>query len=87
MKGIQTMVIRRIVSGVLATGVIAGGGIALAPSAFALPRECGVYVNDTDYYWNVYSLDASFYGNYAFPTVMAFNNYYAAYGRQLDAGC
>jgi hypothetical protein len=81
------MVIRRIVSGILATGVIAGGGIALAPSAFAQPRQCGVYVNDTDYYWNVYTINANYYGAGAFPTVMAFNDYYSAYGRQLRAGC
>jgi hypothetical protein len=75
------------VSGVLATAVIGGGGIALAPSAFALPRECGVFTNDTEYYWDVYTLNATLYGNYAPTTVLAFNEYYMAYGRQLDAGC
>jgi hypothetical protein len=87
MKGIQTMVIRRIVSGVMAAGVIAGGGITLAPSAFAQARQCGVYVDETDTAWDLYVASVNVYGSGAFPTLMAFNDYYAAYGRQLEARC
>jgi hypothetical protein len=81
------MVIRRIVSGVLATAVIAGGGITLAPSAFAQPRQCGYFVDATDTYWDMYVANVNVYGSGAFPTLMAFNDYYSAYGRQLRAGC
>jgi hypothetical protein len=81
------MIIRRMVSGVLATAVIAGGGIALAPGAFAQPRQCYVFTNATDDAWNVYVMYSDYYGSGAFPTLMAFNEYWAASGRQIRAGC
>jgi hypothetical protein len=81
------MITRRMVGGVLATAILAGGGIALAPSAFAQPRECGYFINETEYTWNVFTLDSNYYGNNSPQAQAAFNVYYRQYGYQLAAGC
>lgn len=55
------MLIRRIAGGALTLAVIAGGGVALAPSAFALPRQCDVLVGYENYWWNQYMQTNSSY--------------------------
>jgi hypothetical protein len=56
------MIIRRMVSGVLATAVIVGGGVAMAPNAFAKPRQCGLLAAAADNAFNNWVYASNYYG-------------------------
>ena len=81
------MIIRRVVTGTVAAAVIGGGGVALAPNAFALPRQCGQLAATADQAWNNWTYANAYFGPYASSTLQFFNEYNDAVRAEIRAGC
>ena len=81
------MIIRRAVTGTVAAAVIGGGGVALAPNAFALPRQCGQLAATADAAWQNWTYANWYYGPYASSTLQFFNDYNDAVRAEIRAGC
>jgi hypothetical protein len=81
------MIIRRMVSGALATAVIAGGGITLAPSAFAKPRQCGMLAVQANNAWDLWVWSNGYYGPNSPQAHQNQTAYSNAVRAELLAGC
>jgi hypothetical protein len=81
------MAIRQIVVSALAVAAIAGGGVAAAPSAFALPRQCGLLVGVEMSWWDQYLYSNDNYGSTDSRTINALDHFAVAQDRAFAAGC
>ena len=82
------MAIRRIVGGVLAAAAIAGGvGFVSAPTAAALPRQCGTLINEVSSWYDQWQYSEANYGADDSRTVYASQQYGKAVVRADGAGC
>jgi hypothetical protein len=81
------MIIRRIVTGTLAAAVIGGGGVAMAPSAFAQPRQCGLLALYADGAWDNWADANHEFGPYSPTTLKLWNFYNDAVRAEVRAGC
>ena len=82
------MIIRRIVGSALMVAALAGGvGIVAAPSAAALPRQCGTLITVVESWHNQYEWSLSAYGADDSRTQYADQQATKALARQINAGC
>ncbi len=82
------MAIRRIVGGVLAAAAIAGGvGLISAPTAAALPRQCGTLISVVSSWYDQWQYSEVNYGENDSRTVYASQQYAKAVVRADGAGC
>ena len=56
------MIVRRIVCAAVAAGVVAGGGVAIAPSAFAQTKQCGQLAANADAAFELWAFALNQYG-------------------------
>ena len=81
------MNIRRIVCAALAAGVIAGGGVAIAPSAFAQPKQCGQLAATADDMYTLWAYALNQWGAGSYWERKTASEFSAAVRAENAAGC